>query len=120
MKLKSNEMPEPQVINYMKYYKITPLFINDLKKVLCELAFVDAKKYIDRAIENDSIMSIAILNEYIRDLANLPYKIVSTLMTIINDSEKFVKYFQPIEIQDIMKINSNALGVSVDESQNKQ
>ena len=91
-------MPEPQVINYGQHYKLSDLFINDLKKVLADVAYVDAQKIFDK-IDNtkNRVMPIAQVNELIRDLSYLPYKVVAPLMTVINNKDNFLRYFVPIE-----------------------
>ena len=99
--VKSSEMPEPQVMNYYQYYKLSDLFINDLKKVLADVAYVDAKKFFDKIDKAENrIMAIAQINELIRDLSYLPYKVVAQLMTVINAHENFIKYFVPIDINN--------------------
>ena len=98
---KSSEMPEPQVLNYSQHYKLSDLFINDLKKVLADVAYVDAKKFFDKIDKAENrIMAIAQINELIRDLSYLPYKVVAQLMTVINAHENFIKYFVPIDINN--------------------
>ena len=87
-------MPEPQVLNYEIRYKVTPLFINDLKKVMADVAYVDAKKLFDKIDENKGILPAAMLNEFIRDISMFPYKYVSGLMAVIYDESKFGKYFE--------------------------
>ena len=91
-------MPEPQVINYGQHYKVTNLFVNDLKKVLADVAYVDAQKFFNKITENDYVLPISAVNEMIRDLGNLPYKYVSAFMGVINNPENFVKYFEPLPI----------------------
>ena len=99
--VKSSEMPEPKVMNYYQYYKLSDLFINDLKKVLADVAYVDAKKFFDKIDKAENrIMAIAQINELIRDLSYLPYKVVAQLMTVINAHENFIKYFVPIDINN--------------------
>lgn len=117
--LKSTEMPEPQTLEYMKFYQITPLFVSDLKKVLADTAYVDAKKFFDRITECKSIMPIAMLNEFIRDLGNLPYKIVCNLMTVINDNNNFVRYFTPIDVQEVATKYPDRLGVKIEQPTQK-
>lgn len=97
---KSNEMPEPQVMNYDVFYKVTPMFINDLKIVMTNggVAYVDAKKIFDKITENKMILPSALLNELVRDLGRLPYKVVANLMQILEDKEKFSKYFELIQL----------------------
>ena len=96
--LKSSEMPKPQVINYGQLYHISDLFVNDLKKVLADVAYVDAQKFFDIIDECENrIIPIARLNELIAKLSTLPYRIVSQLMHVISNKENFVKYFVPLE-----------------------
>ena len=97
---KSSEMPEPQVINYGQHYKLSDLFINDLKKVLADVAYVDAQKFFDKIDNTENrIMPIAQVNELIRDLSYLPYKVVAPFMTVINNKDNFLRYFVPIDLK---------------------
>ena len=94
---KSSEMPDPKVVNYSQYYELSNVFINDLKKVLDDLAYVDARKFYDKIDNGSRVWPISKLNEFISDLSYLPYKIVGQLMNIINNKEYFLKYFIPTE-----------------------
>ena len=100
---KSSEMPEPQVMDYRQHYRVTSLFVNDLKRVLSEVAYVDAEPFFKKIEESNGIMCISAVNELIRDLGRLPYKYVNTIMKIINTSENFVKYFEPLPIPEDQK-----------------
>lgn len=92
-------MPEPQVLNYNAYYKVTQLFINDLKIVFNNgnVAYCDAKKMFDTIKEYNGIFPAAILNEFIRRLGNFPYKVVSMIMGVLENEENFGKYFELID-----------------------
>lgn len=94
----SNDMPEPQVIQYYQKYRITELFINDLKKTLGDMAYADTKPLIDKIEECERVMPVAKLDEFIKDLSGLPYKVVSKLMSVIGNKDNFLKYFEPIPI----------------------
>lgn len=104
---KSSEMPLPRVMNYMQFYEVSDMFINDLHKVLGDLPYVDAQKFFDKIEKNKRIMSAAAVNEFCRDLAALPYKIVAKLMLVINNTENFVKYFVPCNDEQIKQIIEN-------------
>jgi len=97
---KSPEMPELKTIQYNQTYKMSDMFINDLKRVLADLPYVEAQKFLQRVEDNKRIFSIAALNEFIRDLSYLPYKVVCKLMGVINNKENFLKYFNPITINN--------------------
>ncbi len=91
-------MPEPQVMNYGQHYKLSDLFVNDLKKVLSDIAYVDAQKFFDKIDNTENrVMPIAQVNELIRDLSYLPYIVVAPFMNVINNKENFLRYFIPIE-----------------------
>lgn len=90
-------MPEPQIADYNLIYKVTPAFEQDLKTVLGDIAYVDAKKYIDRVKESSGIMPLVKLNEFINQLMDLPYRIISPLIVAISKKEIFDKYFEVIE-----------------------
>jgi hypothetical protein len=95
----SNDMPEPQVVQYYQIYRITDMFVRDLKTILGDMAYADTKQFIDRIEECGRIMPIAKLDEFIKDLSGLPYKIVSKLMCVIEKKDNFLKYFEPIPLQ---------------------
>ena len=92
-------MPEPQTLDYNAFYRVTPLFINDLKLVMNNgnVAYVDAKKVFDKIKEFDGVFPSAILNEFIRDLGNFPYKVVSNIMRVIEQKDNFLKYFEIVK-----------------------
>ena len=96
---KSSEMPEPQTLDYNTYYRVTPLFINDLKIVMNSgnVAYVDAKKLFDKIKEYNGLFPSAVLNEFIRDIGRFPYKVVSNLMEVIENKENFPRYFEFIK-----------------------
>ena len=96
----SSEMPIPETIDYGEMFQITPLFISDLKKVLADSPWIDAQRFFKKIEEYNCVMPNAILNEFIRDIANMPYKVVAGLMSVINKPEYFVKYFTPIPQND--------------------
>lgn len=98
---KSCEMPEPQVLNYELRYKVTPLFISDLKRVMADVAYVDAKRLFDKISEYDGVFPAAVLNEFIRDISLFPYKYVAGLMAVIYDETKFGKYFETLFPQQV-------------------
>lgn len=96
--VKSSDMPAPQVMNYSQMYKLSDLFINDLKKVLSDVAYVDAQKFFNKIDNTENrIMPISQVNEFIRELSYLPYKVVAPFMSVINNKDLFLKYFVPVE-----------------------
>ena len=106
--MKSNDMPEPQTLDYGAFYRITPLFINDLKIVMSNgnVAYVDAKKLFDKIKEHNGIFPNAVLNEFIREIGNFPYRVVYNLMQVIENKDNFQKYFEYIVPEE----NKNAHG----------
>ena len=67
-------------------------------KVLSDIAYVDAQKFFDKIDNTENrVMSIAQVNELIRDLSYLPYKVVAPFMNVINNKENCLRYFVPIE-----------------------
>lgn len=95
---KSSEMPDPKIMDYNGHYKLSDLFVNDLKKVLGDIAYVDAKKFFDKIDQHNRIMSNAQLTEFINEIQGLPYKVVAQLMGVINKKENFLKYFVPCDL----------------------
>jgi 16S rRNA A1518/A1519 N6-dimethyltransferase RsmA/KsgA/DIM1 with predicted DNA glycosylase/AP lyase activity len=92
----TSKMPEPRTVEYEITYKATPVFMHDLEIVLGNVAYVDACKYIDKVKNNSGIFTIAILNEFINSLGNLPYRIIAPLMKALENQDKFNKYFELI------------------------
>lgn len=93
---KSSEMPRPEVIDYDVLYKITPLFVNDLKIVMGDVPYVDAVKLFNKIRKCKGIMTAASLNEFIREIGTYPFKYVSPIMNVINNKELFSKYFEQV------------------------
>ena len=100
---KSCEMPEPEVINYSQVYRMSDLFINDLRKVLADVPYVEAQKFFKKIDDCKRIMPISALNELIRDLSYQPYKVVNGIMTVIQNKDNFIKYFIPMEVKNVDK-----------------
>lgn len=95
---KSSDMPSPQTFNYGAVYKVTPLFINDLKKVMADVAYVDAIKLFDEIKERGGVFPAAVLNEFILKISSFPYKYVNQLMDLLNREETFFKYFEVVDM----------------------
>lgn len=93
----TSDMPLPQTITYEISYQVTDLFKRDLETILADVAYVDAMKYVKMIESHNSVFTAAVLNEFIRSLTLLPYKVVSPLMKILDDKEKFAKYFKQID-----------------------
>lgn len=100
---KSTEMPEPKVLNYDLKYRISQLFINDLKKVLANVAYVDAIKMLDKIERNERIFTLAQLNEFILELSSFPYKDIVPLMAVLNQHGNFFKYFEEIDVPEVLE-----------------
>lgn len=89
----TSDMPEPEVLTYENMYKISDVFKSDLKRILDEVAYVDAKKFYDILEVNNDVLPAALLSEFLRKLGSLPYKYVSPLMRAIEKKEAFDAYF---------------------------
>lgn len=92
----TSDMPVPPVINYRESYIVTPLFKKDLAIVLSDTAYVDAIKFFDIIDEHNSVFPAAILHEFIESLKYLPYRVIAPMISILNNKDKFNKYFTPI------------------------
>lgn len=93
---KSTDMPEPKVLNYDLKYRVTQLFINDLKKVLANVAYADAIRLFDKIESCERVFTLAQLNEFISELSEFPYKHVVAIMTVLNQKDNFFKYFEEL------------------------
>ena len=67
---KSNEMPEPKIMDYNGHYKLSDMFVNDLKKVLQMLRML-MPKFFDKIDQHNRIMANAQLTEFINDLQGI-------------------------------------------------
>ena len=88
----TSDMPEPQVLNYEIKYTVQPALIADLEEVLGSLAYVDAKRFIDKA-RMTPIFTTAILTEFLSSLQQLPYKTIKPLMRVLETPNGLAKYF---------------------------
>ena len=92
----TSDMPLPQTIAYDNRYQVTDLFKKDLETILSDVAYVDAMKFFRVIDAHNSVFTAAILTEFLRSLTMLPYKVVSPLMKVLDDKDKFAKYFKQI------------------------
>ena len=93
----TSDMPLPQTIAYDNRYQVTDLFKKDLETILSDVAYVDAMKFFRVIDAYNSVFTAAILTEFLRSLTMLPYKVVSPLMKVLDDKDKFAKYFKQIQ-----------------------
>lgn len=89
----TENMPEPQTLNYDVFFRVTQTFVNDIQLVLGDMSYADVKKVLDVILVRNGILPVAVLNELIRTIAGLPYKYVYNIMTLIGQPETFAKYF---------------------------
>lgn len=89
----TEDMPQPEVLAYETTFQVSNVFVNDLKIILKDVAYADAKQYFDFLSHYNYVLPIAILNEFLKRLSDLPYKYVSKLFDIIQNKDLFPKYF---------------------------
>jgi hypothetical protein len=87
-------MPEPQINNYRKFYRVTDLFIRDYKISVASVAYVDAVKVLDIVYRHDRIVNTAALNEIVRIIGSFPYKYVNAIMQNFKEDEVMRLYFE--------------------------
>lgn len=92
----TSDMPQVHIFNYSSAYKITPIFVNDLKIVVGDMPYVEVKKIFDTIDKCNGVFSGAALNEFLYELSMLPYKTIMPLMKVIENKDKFGKYFEPV------------------------
>jgi hypothetical protein len=92
----TSDMQPVEVLDYNKTFQVTDLFLNDLKLTLKDVAYADAIRYFDYLANYKYILPIAILNEFLKMLSNLPMKYVAPLFAVIQNKELFPKYFVDI------------------------
>lgn len=93
----SSEMPEPMVMDYEIAYTITEKFKEDLIISISELPYVVCEGLIKFVEDNKEHVELGVLNEYIRKIAQLPYRYVNGLMTNIQNPQTQPIYFTPIK-----------------------
>ena len=97
----TSDMPLPQTIAYDNRYQVTDLFKKDLETILADVAYVDAMKFF-RVIDAHNSIFTAAITEFLRSLTMLPYKVVvSPLMKVLDDKDKFAKYFKQIQSPNV-------------------
>lgn len=89
----TSDMQPVEVLDYNKTFQVTDLFLNDLKLTLKDVAYADAIRYFNYLANYKYILPIAILNEFLKMLSNLPMKYVAPLFAVIQNKELFPKYF---------------------------
>lgn len=92
----TSEMPQSETLNYDVTFHATKVFLNDLKIILKDVAYADAQPYFDFLEHYNYTLPIAVLNEYLKQLSNLPYKYVNQLFQIIQNKDLFPKYFEEV------------------------
>lgn len=88
-----DKMPEPQTNNYMKFYKVSDVFIQDYKEAVESIAYVDAVVVLDIVNRHDGIVNTATVNEIVRIIGSFPYKYVSGIMANFKNADILKKYF---------------------------
>lgn len=89
----TTNMEKPKTANYEKTYKISDVFINDLKTCLGDLEFNKADQFIRFAEAKKESIITAELQEFVNKLGFLPWRYVSPIMQAINTPEIMAKYF---------------------------
>lgn len=92
----TSDMPQVETLSYETYYKVSPVFINDLKIIMQDVAYADAKPYFDFLANYNYVLPVAILQEYINMLGKMPFGTVAPIMDVINNKNLFPKYFEDV------------------------
>ena len=95
----TSDMPPVQVLQYETYYRVSQVFVNDLKIVLQDAAYADVKPFFDFLKNYNFILPAAILNEFLNKLAAMPFRMVSPIMEVIENKNLFPKYFEDVTAQ---------------------
>lgn len=93
----TSDMPPVQTLKYETYYKVSQIFINDLRLVMQDAAYADLKQFLDFLKSYNYILPVAMLNEFINRLATMPYRTVSPIMEVIENKNLFPKYFEELK-----------------------
>lgn len=92
----TSDMPSPKVMDYNSQYKLTPLFLSDLKIVLKNIPYIEFIKYFNYIEKYNGVFPSAILDEFIHMLEELPYSVIYPLFNALAKEDNFNKYFQKI------------------------
>ena len=95
----TSDMPPAKTVNYETFFRVTQIFINDLKIVLQDAAYADVKQFLDYLKKYNFVLPVATLNEFLNKLSNMPYRMVSPIMTVIENKDLFPKYFEDVTSQ---------------------
>jgi hypothetical protein len=92
----TSDMPHVETLKYETYYKVSPVFMNDLKIILQDVAYADAIQYFDFLKNYNYILPVAVLQEFINMLEKLPFGVVSPIIEVIKNDKLFPKYFEDV------------------------
>ncbi len=102
----TSDMPPAKTENYETFYRVTQIFLNDLKTVLQDAAYADVKQFLDYLKTYNYILPVALLNEFLNKLSAMPFRMVSPIMSVIENKDLFPKYFEDVTSQ--IKANQQA------------
>lgn len=92
----TSDMPPVEILNYGQQYRVTKLFLNDLKITLQDAPYVEVRRFLDFLKNYNYSLPSAVLNEFLNQLAAMPYKMVSPIMDVIDNKKLFSKYFEAV------------------------
>lgn len=86
-------MPQPQIVDYEKYFKISELFKTNLNAALKNMPVEEVSDII-KIVENcNDVLPLAVMNETVQRISKMPYKYVKTFMRVIETNQSL--YFSP-------------------------
>lgn len=94
MLMSSDKMPAPTTVNYDQYFKITPLFIENINIALTNVDSADSLNIKETIEKNEGVLPIAIVNEIIHKVSKMPYRYAKTFMNVIETNQSL--YFVPV------------------------
>lgn len=95
----TSDMPPVQTVKYETFYRISQLFINDLKIVMQDAPYADVRQLFSFLENYNFILPAAILNEFLNKIASMPYRLVAPIMEVIENKNLFPKYFEDVTAQ---------------------
>lgn len=95
----TSDMPPVQVLQYETYYRVSQVFVNDLRIVMQDAPYADVKPFFDFIKNYNYILPAAMLNEFLNKLAAMPFRVVSPIMEVIENKNLFPKYFEDVTAQ---------------------
>jgi len=93
----TEDMPEPQTINYDQTLKLSQKFVDDSMSILSGLPYVEVNDMVKTILNSGYVLPISAINEIIQRISKYQYNLVKDFMNIIETNQGL--YFSAIPIK---------------------